>query len=273
MKKTKAEVIAFLDTLVGTMVINKTDRDYDGQCVTLIKALLEFLGVQNPYAARGDAKDAGDTYIRQGIGVGGRGWLTVVVNRDMGLIGGVRYGHIWIDLLDTANYEQNGAKALRTTKNTRPITQGQQFINLDQWIEEDEVKITRDQIYWHYWTIAGVLPTEQEIKNYEGKDYVFATEDIKRYFANRGLGYYTYRVNAEAKDTTQEATIDSLREALKQKPTEVIIEKPVEVIKEVQVPVEKIVEKEVIKEVVKGDDERTAGDLIAAGLKKILRIK
>lgn len=141
MARTKAEIRAFLNSKVGTIVANKGNSDYDGQCVTLTKALLEFLGAPNPYAARGDAKDAGDTYIRQGIGTAGKGWLTVVVNRDMGLIGGVRYGHIWVDLQGEANYESNGYRALYTTKNTRPISQGQQFINLDKWIQGDEVKI------------------------------------------------------------------------------------------------------------------------------------
>lgn len=137
MARTQAEVTAFLDTLIGTIVINKPDRDYDGQCVTLIKALLEFLGAPNPYAARGNAKDVGDALIRQGLGKNGIGSkLTVVVNRDMGLIGGVRYGHIWADVTNVANYESNGNRALHTTKNTRPLSQGQQFINLDQWIGE-----------------------------------------------------------------------------------------------------------------------------------------
>ena len=144
MARTKAEVRAFLDSLVGSIVVNKGNSDYNGQCVTLTKALLEFLGIPNPYAARGDAKDAGDTYIRQGIGSAGRGWLTIVVNRDMGLIGGVRYGHIWIDLQGEANYESNGARALYTTKNTRPLSQGQQFINLDRWITEGDDMITKN---------------------------------------------------------------------------------------------------------------------------------
>lgn len=138
MARTKQEVRNFLNGLVGDRV-NAKAGVYSGQCVSLTKALLEFLGVNDPYAARGDAKDAGDAYIRQGIGTAGRGWLTVCVNRDMGLINGVRYGHIWVDLKDEANYEQNGAQALYTTKNTRPVSQAQQFVNLDKWIEEDTV--------------------------------------------------------------------------------------------------------------------------------------
>ena len=132
MARTKQEVRNFLDSLVGQKV-NAKAGVYNGQCVSLIKALFEFLGVPNPYGARGNAKDAGDTYLRQGIARSGDGWLRVVVNRGMG--GG--YGHIWIDLANEANYEQNCAKALHTTKNTRPYSQRQQVVNLDQYIKAD----------------------------------------------------------------------------------------------------------------------------------------
>lgn len=145
MARTKAEIRAFLDGQVGKIAPHPGYPSLNGQCVTLTKALMEFLGVPNPYAARGDAINAGDTYIRQGIGSPGKGWLSIVVNRDMGFIAGVHYGHIWIDLQGEANYEANGARALYTTKNTRPITQGQQFINFDKWVDGglDEM-ITKD---------------------------------------------------------------------------------------------------------------------------------
>lgn len=146
MARTKAEIRAFLDGQVGKIAPHPGYPSLNGQCVTLTKALMEFLGVPNPYAARGDAINAGDTYIRQGLGTEGKGWLTIVVNRDMGYIGGVHYGHIWIDLQNEANYEANGARALYTTKNTRPISQGQQFVNFDKWVKGDDMaeKITAD---------------------------------------------------------------------------------------------------------------------------------
>jgi len=148
MARTKAEIRAFLDSKVGTIVPHPGYPDLNGQCVTLTKALMEFLGVPNPYAARGNAIDAGDTYIRQGLGTEGKGWLTMVVNRDMGYIGGVHYGHIWVDLQGEANYESNGARALYTTKNTRPISQGQQFVNFDKWVIDggQEEMITKDDV-------------------------------------------------------------------------------------------------------------------------------
>lgn len=133
MARTKQEVRDFLNSKVGTKVPEKTNAKLNGQCVTLIKALFEFLGVDNPYAARGNAKDAGDAYLRQGIAKAGSGWLNVCVNRNMG----GNYGHIWLDLANEANFESNGAKALITTKGTRPIGQAQQIINLDKYIKAD----------------------------------------------------------------------------------------------------------------------------------------
>lgn len=131
MARTKAEIEKFLNSRVGKRVNSKAGK-FNGQCVSFIKALFEFLGVEDPYASRGNARDAGDTYLRQNIAENGRGWLTVAVNRKMG--GG--RGHIWIQLKDGANYEQNGRTALRVTKNTRPLSQAQQLINLDKWIKK-----------------------------------------------------------------------------------------------------------------------------------------
>lgn len=136
MAKTRQEIRGFLDSLVGQSV-NDQSGQYKGQCVSLIKALLDFIGIANPYMGRGDATNVDNALLNQGIANNGRGWLTIVVNHDMGFIDGVHYGHIWIDLLDEANYEQNGNRALVTTKNTRPISQGQQFINLDKWIQKE----------------------------------------------------------------------------------------------------------------------------------------
>lgn len=140
MARTKAEIRKFLDSQVGKRVVEKTNRDLDGQCVTLIKALLEFLGAPNPYQARGHAKDAASTYVAHGIAKNGDGWLRVVVNPNMGVIGGVRYGHIWLDLKNETNYESNGAKALTVTKGTRPYSQRVQVVNLDKYIKADAPK-------------------------------------------------------------------------------------------------------------------------------------
>lgn len=136
MARTKQEVRSFLASLEGDRV-NAKAGIYNGQCVSLIKALLEFLGVPNPYAARGHAKDYANTLVSQNIAEKGKGWLIVAVNPNMGVINGVRYGHIWLDLSGETNYEQNGAKALTTTRNTRPLNQATQIVNLDKWLKPD----------------------------------------------------------------------------------------------------------------------------------------
>lgn len=161
MARTKQEVRSFLNSQVGQSVNAKTGA-LRGQCVSLNKALLEFLGVPNPYAARGNAKDVGDNYVKQGIAQKGDGWLRVCVNKSMGRINGVTYGHTWLDLKDEANFEQNGAKALRTTKNTRPIQQAQQIVNLDQWLIPESK--TKDSL-----GANGSLGANQSITSQNGK--------------------------------------------------------------------------------------------------------
>lgn len=174
MARSRQEVRDFLNSQVGQKV-NAKAGIYNGQCVSLIKALLEFLGVNDPYGARGNAKDVGDTLLRQGIARQGGGWLAILVNRDMGLIQGVRYGHIWIDLAGEANYEQNGARALYTTKNTRPYSQGQQVVNLDHLLAPDQApapKKTNEQIADE--VLAGKWgnnPERREKINAAGYDY------------------------------------------------------------------------------------------------------
>lgn len=132
MARTKQEVRDFLNSQVGQRVNAKAGA-LNGQCVTLVKALLEFLGAPEPYKGRGDARYVGDNYVSQGIANSGTGWLVVCVNPNMG--GG--RGHCWIDVSGEANYEQNGAKALQVTKNTRPISQARQFVNLDKYVQAD----------------------------------------------------------------------------------------------------------------------------------------
>ena len=177
--RTKAEVRAYLNSKVGHTCVDKSDARLNGQCVCLIKNLMEFLGVPNPYGARGNAKDAGDTYIAQGIGTPGRGWLTICVNRSMG--GG--YGHIWADLLDEGNYESNGAIALVTTKNTRPVAQAQQFINFDKWVQGDNVMIIQNAENWYgrcnktHWLIRGRELARSTFNTYVGRDFLHFVED------------------------------------------------------------------------------------------------
>lgn len=176
MARTRQEVRDFLNGLQGQMV-NEKCGEYNGQCVSLIKALLEFLGAPNPYAGRGNARDCGDTLVRQGIAGNSAGWLNVCVNRDMGLIAGVRYGHIWLDLSGEMNFEQNGSRALRTTKNTRPISQAQQIVNLDQYINEggsmaNPVKGDVDNILGELWGRAP-NPEDYGYTNQNWHDFIY----------------------------------------------------------------------------------------------------
>lgn len=178
MARTKQEVRDFLNSQVGQKV-NAKAGIYNGQCVSLIKALLEFLGVPNPYAARGDAIYCGDTLLRQGIANNGSGWLNVVVNRSMGYIDGVYYGHIWIDLAGEANFEQNGARALYTTKNTRPIQQGQQIINLDKWISGDNMPIPdADNYYWRYGQKLATFVRGRQLSRAEFRQHLVGKSDL-----------------------------------------------------------------------------------------------
>ena len=112
--RTKQEVIDFLESKVGTTVPCVGNPSLNGQCVTLIKALMEFLGVPNPYKARGHAKTAISAYLNEGIADPGTGFLSVFSNKNMG--GG--YGHIWCNAGDGDGtyYESNGVKALTVTK-------------------------------------------------------------------------------------------------------------------------------------------------------------
>lgn len=151
MARTKQEVREFLNALQGLMV-NEKCGIYNGQCVSLIKALLEFLGAPAPYSGRGNAKDVGNTLLSQGIAQNAPGWLNVCINRNMGTIYepslgySVNYGHIWLDVANEFNIEQNGNRALRVTKNTRPYSQALQVVNLDQYIiaEGADMKIGKE---------------------------------------------------------------------------------------------------------------------------------
>lgn len=138
MARTKAEIVAWFNSKVGTTVVDKSNSRLNGQCVALEKNLLDFLGAPNPYAARGNAKDYANKLLSEGIATNGKGWLNVVVNPTMGVVGGNVYGHIWNDIEGT-NWESNGARAVVVTKNTRPAIQGRQWVNLDKWIRGDDM--------------------------------------------------------------------------------------------------------------------------------------
>ncbi|MHC5227024.1 lysozyme [Enterococcus sp. LJL99] len=127
MAKTIGEVRNFLDSLVGKITVDKSSSALNGQCVSLIKNLLEFLGAPNPYAARGNAKDIPSTYVSQGIAKTGSGTLNIAVNRYDG--GG--YGHVWVKI-GSDSWQANYA-GLATKKNVGEVAITD-ILNLDQWI-------------------------------------------------------------------------------------------------------------------------------------------
>lgn len=136
MARTIGEIQAYLDSLVGTKPVDQSSPTLNGQCVALVKDLNSFLGVPNPFAARGNATSYATTLLNQGLASNGRGnLLTICVNHNYS--GG--FGHIWIDLTNRANYESNGARALIVTKNTRPITQAQQMVSYDRYVTQNPV--------------------------------------------------------------------------------------------------------------------------------------
>jgi GH24 family phage-related lysozyme (muramidase) len=127
MARTIGEVRSFLDSLIGQITIDKSDRTLDGQCVSLIKNLLEFVGAPNPYAARGHAKDIPSMYAAQGIAKVGSGTLNIAVNRN----GGGGYGHVWVKI-GSDSWQANWAGfPVKKNVGEDPITN---ILNLDQWL-------------------------------------------------------------------------------------------------------------------------------------------
>lgn len=73
----------------------------------------------------------------------------------------------------------------------------------DELKEGGDVKITKEQVYWHYVTIRGYKPSEKELAGYVGQDYVTATEDIKKYTVDRAQDYMAYRAkHPDGSETT-----------------------------------------------------------------------
>lgn len=170
--RTKQEVINFLESKLGTKVPCKGNPSLDGQCVTLIKALLEFLGAPDPYKARGNANICISAYLKEGIADPGAGFLSVFSNKNMA--GGV--GHVWVNAGDGAGtyYESNGAVPLTVTKGKNYSYDN--VCNLDKYIKEggmpgDDYGVIvgkstqRDEVVNHYkFEIGTAVPSELLVK-------------------------------------------------------------------------------------------------------------
>ena len=131
--RTKQEVINFLESKVGTKVVCVGNPSLDGQCVSLIKSLMEFLGVPDPYKARGHAKTVISAYLSEGIAKPGLGFISVFSNKNMGS----GYGHIWCNAGDGDGtfYESNGVKPLTVTKGKTYSYDN--VCNFDSYIKDD----------------------------------------------------------------------------------------------------------------------------------------
>ncbi|MGM0117374.1 lysozyme [Enterococcus sp. AZ189] len=127
MARTIGEVKNFLDGLVGQITVDKSDASLNGQCVSLIKNLLEFLGAPNPYGARGNASDIPNTYVSQGIARSGSGTLTIAVNRQIA----DGFGHVWVKIGSDSWQANYAGKAVKKNVNEVAITD---LLNLNQWI-------------------------------------------------------------------------------------------------------------------------------------------
>lgn len=178
--RTKQEVVDFLESKVGTKVLCKGNPSLDGQCVTLIKALMEFLGVPDPYKARGHAKTVIDAYLSEGIADPGLGFLSVFSNKNMA----APYGHIWLNAGegDGVFYESNGAKPLITTKGKTYAYDN--VCNFDKYIGDNmyteaqmsEVRLERDK-NWNLYQAE--LKKNQELKNQLADSYT-AQENLRK---------------------------------------------------------------------------------------------
>jgi len=100
-------------------------------------------------------------------------------------------------------------------------------INNVRVVQENDMKITREQVMWHYRLIGGVIPSEEEVKSYTGKDYVTVTEEIKTYFAESGRGYDEYKRKTQKTISSLEAQVGAI-----QKPVPTDADKKLQTIKD-----------------------------------------
>jgi len=165
--KTQAEVHAFLDSLVGTTVIEPTNPELNGECVTLIKALLNFMRVPYPWKARGHAKDFGDSCLNEGIAKLAEldSHVRVYIRRTPG------DGHIWCSVGDYIvihdYYESNGSAGKIVSKNTKgPLSICDQIITFDQWMAGGGTPPIPTKS-------KGKRHTDQEVKAWDGHRWVW----------------------------------------------------------------------------------------------------
>lgn len=203
--RTKNEVIAFLNSKVGTKVAHPGRPDLDGQCVTLIKALMEFLGVKDPYKARGHAKTVISAYLAEGIAKPGTGFISVFSNKNMG--GG--YGHIWCNAGEGTGtyYESNGAVPLIvTTGKTYPYDN---VCNFDEYLKQDQEGGAKMTDLHKYLGVSNDTEAKAKLKEHLGEHD--ETCDWGNAIGDRG----GYLGSARRKITTLEEEIAEMQKQIK----------------------------------------------------------
>lgn len=258
-----------------------------GQCVSLNKWFLaEMTEVPNPQAARGHAKDYGDSLVAQGhafvVPAGERKPGDFVVWKQDG--GG--YGHIGVLLTGDRVFEENVGIAGSTrgvfegnvvyASRIDPLYQNWRvgaptFYRIKTYSEQgDEMPIPNADNYYGRYNKAMAYIRGREMSREEFNKNFVGNTDLRMLEAmlddaeaEAQVNYASLGRRVTAENWSQQLT--DLRTELAKKPTEVIKEVPVEIIKEVPV--------EVIKEVVKGDADRSLGDLLLAAFNKLFKIK
>jgi hypothetical protein len=245
MARTKAEIRQWLDNQVGSSLA-KPNGEYRGECVSFIQQLLAFLGASSGNDAMGNAKDFDNALLSKGIANNGPGWLNIAVNPFMG--GG--YGHIWVDVSNEFNIEQNGAVGRTVTKNTRPISYARQLVNLDKWIAPDNTnnqtgESTMETLKSMYWRLLGreadAGGLQHHSANVSSKGWEFVYNDLKN--STEGQNDWNWRNpdrvrQLETANNQKDGIISDLKTALANEQAK----PPKEVIKEVEKIVEKPVE-------------------------------
>lgn len=113
------------------------------------------------------------------------------------------------------------------------------------------------------WTKGEIMPTEKDVRDYfKAWERRNPTAKELKDYTSKGWRYLADKILVSQNSRTAK-TIEQYKSTLSKKPVEVIKE----------VPVEKIVYKDKIVEVVKGDDERSMGDLLMAALRKLPKVK
>lgn len=194
---------------------------------------MEFLGVPNPYKARGHANTCISAYLNEGIAKQGTGFFSVFSNKSMAS----GYGHIWCNVGDGAGtfYESNGAKPLIVTKGKTyaydMVCNFDKYINLTEsndtqktYTQEEWDKLrAENQDNWDKWQaelkVSSNLRIEIEGKKEEVKSALEKHKKLVEYIINKiaPLRAFIDQSEESAKGAIVElvSLVDSLNETIR----------------------------------------------------------